>query len=139
VPEACDTCAFGKAGAAKEPYNRLRGMICAVSGTPFFCHHDRDGNAYDLKDKLGFFQIAPNKRKVCEGWKRAIRERIRRHGSFLFRGLPLADRMALRRYERRMGTRALEAIDEMVAAHDVTDKKALQREIKSLIRALRGN
>ena len=72
----CDTCAFGKAGGATEPHNRLKGQICALGGLPFFCHHAPDGRELDWHgDSADYFRSLRNKkdRRVCAGWKREVR------------------------------------------------------------------
>ena len=39
----CSDCAFKPgAGAYKEPYNRLKGIICSLGGIPFYCHDKID-------------------------------------------------------------------------------------------------
>jgi hypothetical protein len=69
----CSTCAFGTSGAANEPKNSLTGIICALGGKPFFCHHGKDGTEYDWQQNpLGPFQLAPENRKVCAGWQAKV-------------------------------------------------------------------
>ena len=83
MPKPCDTCAFGKSGgAADEPYNATRGLICAFGGLPFFCHHGKDGREYDWRsDPLGPLTLDPTNRKLCEGW-RAMVGGLKRNGYF---------------------------------------------------------
>jgi hypothetical protein len=82
---ACDTCAFGRSGgAADEPRNRLKGLICAYGASPFFCHHSRSGLEYDWRcefSKLGPLALAPEDRKICAGWQRYVAE-LKRRGYF---------------------------------------------------------
>lgn len=77
----CDTCAFrkGKLGAAQEPHNVLRGLICSLGPLPFACHHTRDGREYDWRDPTGLaFVLLPKQdRRMCTGWQRAVARRTR--------------------------------------------------------------
>lgn len=64
--EACETCAFGPAGAGKEPYNALRGEVCAAGAVPFWCHEGWDWKAGPPP---------PGQRlTICRGWQARVRE-----------------------------------------------------------------
>ncbi len=78
----CDSCAFGSSGAANEPFNRLRGTICALGAKVFWCHKGKDGSGYDWQSNpLGPFQLPPENRKVCAGWQAEV-QRLNRRGYF---------------------------------------------------------
>lgn len=70
--DPCSECAFRSGGAANdEPYNRLRGIICAHGAVPFFCHHD-----VPWRDKIAmaaFNREMARKAGVCQGWRRQVR------------------------------------------------------------------
>lgn len=43
MPDPCETCAFREdCETFDEPLNRLKSMICAMSGLPFYCHKGYD-------------------------------------------------------------------------------------------------
>jgi hypothetical protein len=71
----CDTCAFGKTGAALEPHNRLRASICALGPFPFSCHHARDGREIDWRDRLS--SPAARDLRICVGWQREVARRAK--------------------------------------------------------------
>lgn len=107
---ACDTCAFGRTGgAASEPRNRLKGMICAYGASVFWCHHGRDGTEYDWQgSKLGPMLLEPANRKPCAGWQRYVAE-LKRRGYFAN-----ADYLTIRKAVARRAFKLLE---------DFTDKE----------------
>ena len=66
----CDECAFRPgAGAHEEPYNRLRGMICAHGSVPFFCHHGIDWRAQHTPEFIARGREMARRTGVCQGWK----------------------------------------------------------------------
>jgi hypothetical protein len=142
---ACDTCAF-RAGSVthdSEPYNALRGMLCALGAVPFHCHHvngeDHSGDQQYLLQRL------PRVRKVlkqfeilegdpvlegetvrlCEGWKAAIAKN---------KAKGLFDDPGIRNVRRIAASRALEVIELFIAApEDSPEKAELNRELGSLV------
>lgn len=94
---ACDTCAFGKAGAAGEPDNALKSQLCAFGALPFYCHHGRDGVEYDWQnDPLGPLRLVPQNRKVCSGWREQV-GLLKKAGYFPDRTATLIRRLVARR------------------------------------------
>jgi hypothetical protein len=82
--DPCDTCAFGKAGAATEPHNALKAQISALGGIPFFCHHAPDGRELNWRGSPADYWASMASKKdarVCAGWKREVAAQRR-----LFRG-----------------------------------------------------
>jgi hypothetical protein len=76
----CDTCAFGKAGAALEPHNHLKALICSLAPRPFACHHTRDGREIDWHSGmaiLSFVFLPRNQRRICAGWQREVAKRAK--------------------------------------------------------------
>jgi hypothetical protein len=93
----CEGCAFKPGAAAnREPWNRLRSMICALGGIPFYCHHGLDwkrgekavGDALVIikhqakLEEIGIPKAAllrarlpikdGEKLHVCGGWRKAV-------------------------------------------------------------------
>ena len=74
----CDTCAF-KAGCVtheSEPHNRLRGMIAALGGIPFHCHHSPSGDWHDLTlGELNAGEAAALRKElpICQGWRAEVK------------------------------------------------------------------
>jgi hypothetical protein len=142
---SCDSCAFrtGSVTHDQEPYNALRGLLCALGGRPFHCHHLNGADHH--KDQQYLLQRLPRVRaflktlpelqgepvlegetvKLCEGWKEQVREYKAKH---------LFDDPAVRRVRHLAADRALEVIDLFMAAPDESPQKArLNRELESLI------
>lgn len=145
---ACDTCAFrpGSTTHDNEPYNSLRGMLCALGARPFHCHHLNGEDHHDNQQYL--LQRMPQVRKflakvpelqddpvlqgeathLCEGWKQAVRK---------YKAKGLFDDPAVRRIRRIAADRALEVIDLFLAApEDSPEKAEYNRELKSLVELL---
>jgi hypothetical protein len=133
---SCDTCAFhpGSITHDKEPYNALRGMLCALGAIPFYCH---DG--LDWRNHQAMVQSEPRVRRWlvrefgihgptlhhCEGWKEAVRRYKAQH---------LFDDPAIRRVRHLAADRALELIEQYIAAPEgSTEKAELNRELQSLV------
>lgn len=95
---ACDTCAFGSSGGAcDEAENAMKAQICAFGGIPFFCHHGRDGQEYDWRnDPLGPLALAPENRKLCEGWRSQVGV-LKRGGYFPDRDMTYIRRVVAKR------------------------------------------
>jgi len=74
---ACDTCAFrqGCETHDSEPYNRLKAMICAKAGIPFFCHHGfewQDTQIFEINRRFVTIGGSGTPQHVCAGWKRQV-------------------------------------------------------------------
>ena len=134
MSDPCSTCAFddhGAGGAADEPHNALKGLICAHGAIPFWCHHAKDGSEYDwqMKDsKLGPFALPPNNRKLCGGWQAEVAKLARRG---FFRN---SDYRVIRRCVANVAWSTLDKF----AANGVSkrDKKALRRKLERMLRFL---
>lgn len=130
---ACDTCAFrpGSQTHDQEPYNALRGVLCALGGRPFHCHYvngeDRhDDQTYLVRVLWG--QVDGATVHLCEGWKQAVREYKAKH---------LFDDPAIRQLRHTAADRALVVIDEFIdAPEDSPEKAELNRELASLVHLL---
>jgi hypothetical protein len=79
--EPCSTCAFrpGSVTREEEPQNRLRGELCALGGTVFYCHHGRDGAVRDLgssdyRTQARRALVQAGETVICQGWRSAVRE-----------------------------------------------------------------
>ncbi len=134
----CETCALGGAGGASdEVRNRLVATIAAAAGTPFFCHHSRSGVEWDWRAAggLGAFTLPPTERRLCAGWKAAVKERWRKGGplDFMLGNDPNA--AALRGYSHALGNDAIAKIEALGSAEGA-DRPRLIAEIGDLIRAL---
>lgn len=74
----CDTCAF-RAGCItheKEPHNRLKALICALGGLPFYCHYSDAGDWSSTSiSKLNREESMTLRRDlpVCQGWKAEVK------------------------------------------------------------------
>lgn len=67
----CSECAFRPgADAHEEPYNRLRGMICAYGAVPFFCHHKVPWR--DKIKMMAFNREMARQAGVCHGWRTQV-------------------------------------------------------------------
>ncbi len=120
----CDECAFGKAGAGTEPYNALRGKICALGPLPFGCHHGLDWRNSSL---WTFEQQKENLRKsgICEGWRREVR-RLNEKGWFgVFRVIRQA-----------IAKQCLELIEIWIHEEDPVEKRKQHRALKRMLRFL---
>ena len=137
-PAPCETCAFGSSGgAADEPSNAVRGLICAYGAIPFFCHHGKDGTEYDWReDALGPMRLNPANRKLCEGWRAQVAA-LKRSGYFPNRSMTFIRRFVAKRaykfWERFLiagigRTKKKQAWDQMkrcvkfIMARDIGDK-----------------
>ena len=135
----CDACAFaapGTPGAASEPYNRMRGAICANGPIPFFCHHTRSGAEIDWQsDPLAPLHVPPTQRKICGGWQRAVAA-IAATGKFHLGQTP-EDRDALRRYQRQLAQHTFNMLEKYLAEkNDPAKKRELRLQLKDSCRAL---
>ncbi len=137
--DPCDTCAFGtrgRGGAADELNNRLKGILCAISGTPFFCHHAADGTIYNWQaGKLGPMALAPNNRRLCAGWKHAV-AKLAARGHFRFSPVD-AEQHLLRQYHKGLGNDATRALDDFLATREPVAKAEANRRLKMNVQALK--
>ena len=74
----CDECAFGKNGAGQEPYNALRGRICALGPLPFGCHHGQNWHG-SSNWSAAQVQQALRTSGICEGWRAEV-QRLNKQG-----------------------------------------------------------
>jgi hypothetical protein len=69
----CSTCAFTKNAVANlEPQNHLKGLICVLTPSTFYCHHEIDWDNPELPDRMSLSQRKSLGLKVCRGWKREV-------------------------------------------------------------------
>ncbi len=141
MSESCSTCAFGKSGgAADEANNRLKGMLCALAGISFHCHHSRlpdgsPGPEYGWQaGTLGPFELPPNERRLCEGWRRTV-AKLAAGGHFRFTDVA-EDQFLLRRYQQGLGQAACRALDTFLATQEPEAKAKANRELKMCLEAL---
>lgn len=139
--KACDTCAFGTSGgAADEVSNRLKGKLAAFSGVPFFCHHARSGEEYDWREgKLGPLALPPSQRRICAGWKRAVKHINSADGiqGWIREEAP-EDAAVLRRYQRGLGNSAMNALDRFLNEKDPSLKELEKAKLTDLAQAILG-
>lgn len=121
----CSECAFRKnCETWHETENRVVSQICAAGPIPFVCHHELDWQN-PLATVLSPKALAAGKRlHICEGWKRAVRERT----------WP-AD-PALRFYQRWLATAALLTFRKFRDGEATA--RQLQRDPQPLDRYYRG-
>lgn len=112
----CDSCAFreGSETFEREPYNRFRGQIAALSGLPFFCHHGlnwrgpmaiRKGLVFDMDGKVQHV-------KICAGWRAEV-------------ALHITPATPDRRIRRGLGQAILDQLDAAIAETGIAEKKEL--------------
>lgn len=134
----CDTCAFnakGTGGAANEIVNRLKGLLCAHGGIPFFCHHIKSGEEYNWQaGGLGPFSVPIAQRKVCDGWRGMV-GRLAKRGKFHAGETP-QDRSFLLRYQRSLASDALNTMERYLAEKEPSSKAEIKRELDDLVRAV---
>jgi len=76
----CDSCAFvpGTVTHDSEPHNLLRATICLLGPLPFQCHYLRDGRDIHADPAVPRYMSGNQYRgvgfRVCEGWRREVRE-----------------------------------------------------------------
>jgi len=125
----CESCAFRSGAAANtEIYNRLRSEICALTGVPFWCHHGKDGTDFTSKTKfVTNAELRSRGMRICEGWKRAVRQHVRP-------GLTATFKRLVRRWT---GEGILQLIDEFIDAEEGSaEKRDAHRRLDRAIRGL---
>jgi len=137
----CETCAFnckGTGGAADEASNRLKGLLAAHSGFVFWCHHSRSGPEYDWKgDKLGPLSLPAGERRVCSGWKAMVARIYAPDGPMGFlRAETPQDAAILRRYQRSLGSQAMNLLDAFLSEKDDARKDLIRVQLKDACRAV---
>jgi hypothetical protein len=119
----CDTCAFreGSETFEREPYNRFRGQVAALSGLPFFCHHGlnwrkpmaiRRGFAFDVDGNV-------ERVKVCEGWRQQVTKHIKPG---------MKDRLL----RRGLGQATMDQLEAAIAETGKAEKKELWAELRTM-------
>lgn len=112
MSDPCNTCAFrtGSVTHESEPHNRLKGMICAAAGIPFFCHCGWDHENIDVYLIDGRFvttdDVDLRKIRTCAGWRREI-ARLKAAGQF-------AVSPDVRDLQKQLGAHALTALKEFI-------------------------
>lgn len=123
----CDTCAFreGSETFEREPYNRFRGQVAAMSGVPFFCHHGlnwrgpmaiRKGKVFDVDGNVERLQI-------CAGWRKNVVKHIRPG---------MKDRLL----RRGLGQACMDQLEAAVAETSGPEKEELWRELRGMFMML---
>jgi hypothetical protein len=125
MPDPCETCAFREdCETFGEPLNRLKSMICAMSGLPFYCHKGHDWrNTHIANMTNSEVKEFRSSAQICEGWRRAIRERVE---SGAFTAAPI------RRY---FGREAIRLIDKFLSVEEPEKSEALG-ELEKVIELL---
>jgi len=121
----CEECAFSKKGAGQEPYNSLRGKICALGPIPFGCHHGTDwaDSSSWSHDQV---QLALRTTGICQGWAAEVR-RLKARGWY----------GPYRLIRRAIARRALLFIELFTAAKQGTpEKKKYLAQLKRMMRFL---
>ncbi|HEV7674353.1 MAG TPA: hypothetical protein VGQ12_07475 [Candidatus Angelobacter sp.] len=130
----CDTCAFRNgAEANSEPYNRLRALVCAVSGIPFYCHHGFDWQTTDISlINRRFVPVGGEltcRMHACAGWKREV-ARFKANGQ-------IPSDPAVRSVQRQFGEYALCLIKAAIdAPEDSAEKEAHWKELRGVMEML---
>lgn len=134
MSQPCDTCAFRKdAEAYTEPYNRLRALVCAVSGIPFYCHHGFDWRTTDLVQvNRRFVPVGgelTGRVQACAGWKREV-ARLKASGQ-------ISPKPDVRKVQRIFGEYALHLIKAAIdAPEDSAEKAAHWKELRGVMEIL---
>jgi hypothetical protein len=120
----CDTCAYRPGAEANtEAYNRFRSLICALTGVPFYCHHNFDWKTQRSRmTRPEFRKLRPT---LCEGWRREVKKHVKP-------GLAGTFNRLVRRWK---GEYILLLIEEWVGAEGA-DKKARTKELQAAIKSL---
>lgn len=68
----CESCAFTPGSAANlEPHNHVKGILCTLGPSPFFCHQNIDWQ--NTPSRMSGFDFRAKGFVICEGWKREVR------------------------------------------------------------------
>jgi hypothetical protein len=126
MSDMCAGCAFRKGCETwHEVENRVTSQLCVSGPIPFACHHGLDWDSV-LASALPVQALVPagERLHICEGWRRAVRERV------------WPTDPALRLYQRWLAAEALIAFrkfrDGEISARE------LQRNLSPLDRYYRG-
>jgi len=127
----CDTCALreGTITHDKEPYNAFRGLICALAGIPFYCHHGLNWKKHiGVRKGIAFDTEATHRRlHVCEGWKREVIKHI-----------PQGPEHRLTRMVRRaIGEECMETLEAALGETRAAEKNELWAHLRELVVRLR--
>jgi hypothetical protein len=112
--DLCKTCAYREGCETfSEPYNRLRSIICALAGLPFYCHQGMDWRTINLAE-LTRDQIIQFRKDatICEGWRQAVAARAK------------AGHHTLSKLRRRLGARAIRLINEIIKSEEPEKTRA---------------
>jgi hypothetical protein len=121
----CDECAFGKKGAGTEPYNSLRGQICALGAVPFFCHHSVD---WESDQRFWVGKVLTEKTRqsgICQGWKARVRQ-LHAKGWF----------GEYREIRQAIAKHALRLIEAFTDEKDPETKKLYSKKLRKITRFL---
>lgn len=121
----CDECAFSNKGAGLEPYNSLRGRICALGPIPFGCHHGLDWHG-SSSWSAAQAREALRTSGICEGWRAEV-QRLNRNGWY----------GKYRIIRRAVAKSALVLVELFTAASDNRKPVEKKRYLISLKRHLR--
>jgi len=131
MPDPCDTCAFrqGSVTHESEPHNRLKGMICAAAGIPFYCHHGWAWEDADIAVVKGRFvvigeEIDLSKIRLCAGWLRDVKH-MKERGQF-------AVTPEVRALQKELGGYALAALKEFIGSPDGEAKDRAEKRLWEL-------
>lgn len=119
----CDECAFTKGAAANlEPYNQLRGMVCALGPLPFGCHHNLDWHNSD-RWTVAQQREALRTAGICQGWAASVRE-------LKAKGVYSTPFQAIR---QAVAKQALMAIELFVGAKNEREKKRMHGLLRRML------
>ena len=120
----CEGCAFKPgADANREPYNNLRGQVCALGAIPFYCHHNVN---WEENQKLWVGDtLKQNCRTagICQGWKSRVAE-LHKRGFF----------GEFREIRRIIAQQCLSLIEHFT--DDKAEKKKIGKKIRRMLRFL---
>ncbi len=127
---ACDSCAFreGSETFDREPYNRFRGQICALSGVPFFCHHGLNWHKPIAIRKGIATDVDGNRQrlKVCQGWRaQGVKD------------VPAGPKHAVKRMIRRaLGQDCLDTLECAISESDPAEHAELWAHLRAQFKKL---
>ncbi len=76
MKQQCEGCAFrpGAQPGNQQPYNELRGEICALGGIPFYCHTGFDWQRLGRAEERPPTGAELRASGTCAGWRARVRE-----------------------------------------------------------------
>ncbi len=127
MKEACESCAFreGSETFDRQPYNRFRGHICALSGMPLYCHHGFNWRK-PIADKLGLSVDTDGNAQriqICQGWRSEVVKQI-------------STKTPNRIIRRGLGQYCLELLESAVRETGPEEKAELWEEMRSAFKML---